>query len=213
MQAFSEQIRDAIKATKVSRYSLADQTGVSESVLSRFMTGKQSISLSTLDKIADVLGLQVTVGVSTARQKPKRTANRSNGVKSSMETVKTLTRDEWEQLAANAARDAQEENFSSRRGLYEVEGVGIVFYDNNPFSLPRETDPREDLISEIRAYLNRSELNEKASAYWPTSGEEQDYTFAMVIEAEGFMIEQIRNAFNSIVKDFMNRIERARTDD
>ena len=62
MKPISEQIRDAIEASRDSRYALAEQAGISDSALSRFMSGKQRISLSTLDKIADALGLQVVLG-------------------------------------------------------------------------------------------------------------------------------------------------------
>ena len=117
--------------------------------------------------------------------------------------LKRLTSTEWGWLAANAAKEAHEENFSSRRGLYVVEGTGIVYYDNNPLKLPREKDAREKLIAEFRAFLKRSDLKEKASAYWPVSGDSKDYTFAMVIQAEDFMLETIRIAFHSIVVRFM----------
>ena len=57
MKNFSSQIRDAIKASGVTRYALAEKAGVADSVLSRFMSEKQSMSLSTVDKIAEALGL------------------------------------------------------------------------------------------------------------------------------------------------------------
>jgi hypothetical protein len=116
-----------------------------------------------------------------------------------MPSLKKLTRDEWGWIAAMAAKEAHEENFSSRRGLYVVEGVGIIYYDNNPFDLPREEDPREHLISEFRDFLKKSNVKEKASAYWPPYGDSKDYTFAMAIEAEEHMFELIRVAFQSII--------------
>jgi len=128
-----------------------------------------------------------------------------------MQTLKRLTKNEWSWMAANAAKEAHEENFSSRRGLYVVEGVGIVYYDNNPFELPREEDPREELIEEFRAFLIRSNLKEKASAYWPVSGESKDYTFAMTIEVEEFMLESIRIAFQSLVTTFMKEMRGLKT--
>jgi hypothetical protein len=183
------------------------------------MSGKQSMSLSTLDKIAEALGLQIIVGVSgvlTERiidyqqsngQRPILQKSRKRGrpkkEKLKMQKLKRLTRFEWGWLAANAAKEAHEENFSSRRGVYVVQGAGIVYYDNNPFNLPREKDLREELIAQFREFLRRSNLKEKSSAYWPVSGESKDYTFAMVIQAEEFMLNAIRVAFQSIVSSFM----------
>ncbi|MHB1424718.1 MAG: helix-turn-helix domain-containing protein [Gemmataceae bacterium] len=202
MKSFSDQIRDAIKSSCVTRYVLAGQAGIAESVLSRFMSGKQGMSLSTLDKIAEVLGLQVRVGVQEVRK--SRKPGRPKKEEAKMQQLKSLTSLEWGLLAQNAAKDAHEKNFPSRRGLYVVEGGGIVYYDNNPFKLPREKDRREDLILQFRAFLERSKLQEKACAYYPTSGESKDYTFAMVIQAEGFMLKAIRFGFLEIVVSFVN---------
>jgi transcriptional regulator with XRE-family HTH domain len=201
MGTFSDQIRDAIEASGVTRYALAKQAGIAESALSRFMSGKQSMSLATLDRIAETLGLQVIVGVPEVRK--SRKPGRPKKEKPKMQQLKCLTKSEWGLLAANAAMDAHENHFPSRRGLYVVEGVGVVYYDNNPIKLPREQDPREDLIAQFRAFLTRSGLKEKAAAYWPVSGDDKDYTFAMAIQAEESMLETLRVAFHSIVVEFV----------
>jgi transcriptional regulator with XRE-family HTH domain len=61
----SDQIRDAVKDSGMTKYRIAAATGVQQSSLSRFMRGG-SLSLDTLDRLADVLGLVVVV------KKPKR---------------------------------------------------------------------------------------------------------------------------------------------
>jgi hypothetical protein len=152
-----------------------------------------------------LLGLQVIVGVPEVRQ--SRKPGRPKKEEPKVQKLMQLTKSEWGRLATNAAMDASENNFESRRGLYVVEGVGIVYYDNNPFKLPREKDPREDLIAEFRAFLKRSGLREKASAYWPVSGEDKDYTFAMVIQAEESMLDAVRVAFHSIVVTFLRGLQ------
>jgi transcriptional regulator with XRE-family HTH domain len=202
VKTFSDQIRDAIAASGVTRYALARQAGIPESALGRFVSGKQALSTSTLDKLAVALGLQVVVGVPGVRK--SRNRGRPKKEEPKVQTLKRLTASEWGWLAANAARDAHENNFPSRRGLYVVEGAGIVYYDNNPFKLPREKDPREELISRFRDFLKRSGLKEKASAYWPASGESKDYTFAMVIQAPDVMLDAVRIAFDGVVGDFLN---------
>ena len=50
---------EAITTSKLSRYQIAKQSGISESVLSRFVSGQTSLSLENLDRIATVLGLRL----------------------------------------------------------------------------------------------------------------------------------------------------------
>jgi transcriptional regulator with XRE-family HTH domain len=202
MKPLSVQIREAIEASCVSRYMLAEQAGIAESVLSRFMSGKQGISSSTLDKIAEVLGLQVGVGVQEFRK--SRKPGRRKKEEPQMQQARNWSQSDWDLLAQSEAKNAHEKNFPSRRGIYVVEGVGIVYYDNNPFKLPREEDRREELISQFRAFLNRSKINEKAYAYYPPSGKSKDYTFAMVIQADALMIKAVRIGLLAIVDQFVN---------
>ena len=46
----------------MSRYQIAKQAGIAESTLSRFVTGKGSLNLDTLDALADVLGVRLVCG-------------------------------------------------------------------------------------------------------------------------------------------------------
>ena len=56
---FSDQIRDAVDASGLSRYAICKAIGFPESSMSRFMTGKGGLSMDTLDKLAELLGLSV----------------------------------------------------------------------------------------------------------------------------------------------------------
>jgi len=44
----------------MTRYELAQKSGVAEAVLSRFMAGKRGMTTDTLDRLAPVLGLRIT---------------------------------------------------------------------------------------------------------------------------------------------------------
>jgi plasmid maintenance system antidote protein VapI len=55
----SEQLRERIATSPLSPYELAEASGVDRSVLSRFLTGKRSLTLDTVDKLADVLKLRL----------------------------------------------------------------------------------------------------------------------------------------------------------
>ncbi len=54
----SEQLREAI-AKADSAYDLAREAGVDRSVLSRFINGKRTITLDTVDRLAEVLKLRL----------------------------------------------------------------------------------------------------------------------------------------------------------
>src|SRR4051812_3219057 len=119
MKSFSDQIREAIDSSAITRYVLSEKTGITESALSRFMTGKQSLSLTTMDKIADVLGLQVVVGVQARprTRKPGR-PKKENAV---ITKTKKSTKVDWLGLAMGAAQEAYEDMHSSHRGMYVIE--------------------------------------------------------------------------------------------
>jgi transcriptional regulator with XRE-family HTH domain len=63
----SEQLRAAILAAPVSRYRIAQETGVTEAALSRFVRGQRLLDLSSVDKLAQYLGLEL-VAVKRKRQ-------------------------------------------------------------------------------------------------------------------------------------------------
>ncbi len=65
-KTISEQLRKSILEAPITRYELSKRSGVGESSLSRFIHGRQSLTLASIDAIGDVLGLQIVV------RQPKR---------------------------------------------------------------------------------------------------------------------------------------------
>lgn len=57
----TEQIRRHIDGCGLSRYRIAQLTGVEQAVLSRFMSGERGLSTATLDKLSEVLDLEVVM--------------------------------------------------------------------------------------------------------------------------------------------------------
>jgi|SRR6516225_8786011 DNA-binding phage protein len=55
----SEALRDALRASNKSMYQIARDAGVSQIVLSRFLSGERDIRMATADKLAEVLGLKL----------------------------------------------------------------------------------------------------------------------------------------------------------
>jgi len=56
----SDQVRDAVENSGMSRYAICKAIGLNQGTLSRFMRGR-GLSLDTLDQMAELLGLEVTV--------------------------------------------------------------------------------------------------------------------------------------------------------
>ena len=54
-----DQLRRAIVQGLMTRYALSKQTGVAQSILSDFVNGNRSLTLTTAAKLADVLGLEL----------------------------------------------------------------------------------------------------------------------------------------------------------
>jgi plasmid maintenance system antidote protein VapI len=57
----SDEIRDAVDASGMSRYAIAKALGVAESTMSRFMNGKGGLSMEYIDRLAALLGLHIVV--------------------------------------------------------------------------------------------------------------------------------------------------------
>ena len=62
---FSDQIRQAVDSSGLSRYRICKEAGIDQATFSRFMSGKVGMALPTLDALADVLGLDVVANAKT----------------------------------------------------------------------------------------------------------------------------------------------------
>ena len=55
---FSDQIRQAVDASGMTRYAICKALGIDQATMSRFMAGR-GMELANLDRLADLLGLTV----------------------------------------------------------------------------------------------------------------------------------------------------------
>jgi transcriptional regulator with XRE-family HTH domain len=68
----SDQVRQAVDASGLSRYAICKELGLAQATMSRFMSGKGGLSMGYLDALADMLGLNVTV---SENERAKRGSN------------------------------------------------------------------------------------------------------------------------------------------
>ncbi len=174
--SFSGQLREAVAACGTSRYALARELGVSESTLSRFMAGKQGLTLATLDRLARVLGLELVATVQQVPRPVPRGRKRAKG-KQNKEKA-TMTKEQWTRFALVCAGDAHENWFSSRRGTWHIEDLDVVvLYNNNPYE--KFPDLRDEELAEFRERLKAEGIEELGFATYPDDG----YTYAQVLNA------------------------------
>jgi transcriptional regulator with XRE-family HTH domain len=64
----SDQIRQAVDASGLSRYRISKELGVAESTMSRFMSGQGGLSMEYLDALADLLNLDIKTRKRGARK-------------------------------------------------------------------------------------------------------------------------------------------------
>jgi plasmid maintenance system antidote protein VapI len=57
----SDEIRDVLAASGMSRHAIAKALGIAESTLSRFVNGKGGLSMEYLARLGELLGLHVVV--------------------------------------------------------------------------------------------------------------------------------------------------------
>jgi DNA-binding phage protein len=55
----SQALRDALRASDKSMYQIAHDAGVSQIVVSRFLSGERDIRMATADKLAEALDLKL----------------------------------------------------------------------------------------------------------------------------------------------------------
>jgi len=58
----SEQLRQAVEDSGLSRYRISKELGIAESTMSRFMSGQGGLSMEYIDALAELLDLNITRG-------------------------------------------------------------------------------------------------------------------------------------------------------
>ena len=58
---FSEQVRDAIEQSGLTRYQISKMSGIHQSILSRFVAGGLTMNFQTMDVLSETLGWSLNV--------------------------------------------------------------------------------------------------------------------------------------------------------
>ena len=66
MSKVYDELRKAIKASSKTRYRLWQETGIDQALLARFMNRKGGLSIESIEKLIEALGLEIII-------KPKKT--------------------------------------------------------------------------------------------------------------------------------------------
>ena len=70
-KTFSDQIRDAVNASGMSRYAICKAIGFSQGAMSRFMSGQAGVSIEILDRLAEVIGMEIRTKSKATKAKGK----------------------------------------------------------------------------------------------------------------------------------------------
>ena len=57
--SLSDELRQAVERSGLSRYSICQQTGIDQGSMSKFISGERGLAIESIDKLAELLGLHI----------------------------------------------------------------------------------------------------------------------------------------------------------
>jgi plasmid maintenance system antidote protein VapI len=72
-KTMSQQLREAIDASDLSRYRICKSISLPESTMSNFMTGRCGLALATVDRLGKLLGLRISAHAKAKAKTSKKT--------------------------------------------------------------------------------------------------------------------------------------------
>jgi hypothetical protein len=58
-KSFSDQLRQAVRESELTRYAISVRTRIDQGTLSRFIKGERGMSLDSVDRLMECLGLEI----------------------------------------------------------------------------------------------------------------------------------------------------------
>src|SRR5262249_53376841 len=103
------------------------------------------------------------------------------------------------------AEEANENHFSSRRGIWHLEAVNkLCVYNNNPYA--NYPNRRDEETAVFRAWLKANKIKELAYATYPATGESAGYTYAMILDVGADREAEVAEELRRILIESWNRM-------
>lgn len=67
--SLSDELRQAVERSGLSRYAIWQAVGIDQGSMSKFMAGERGLTLESIDKLAELLGLHIVA--ESERRHPK----------------------------------------------------------------------------------------------------------------------------------------------
>lgn len=204
MKLLSEQIRDLIRVSSTTPHAIAKEAGIDSTSISRFMNG-ENITVRKLDQLAKVLGVTVTSELSTVplpseKGRPKKRKNK-------VQTIETK-QTEYQSLADHYAREAHQNHFEGRRGVWRIDADFVIYYNNNPYSSFPEARERENELIEKTLRKEGIKTIAKGQFGAPIADSNELYTTALLLQASGddiHIVSKIVWEVTELTNETMNR--------
>ncbi len=71
IKKLSDQVRNAIDNSGITRYRIAKEIQIDESALAKFYNGHQGLSLKALDRLGEYLGLEIITRTDSKKRESK----------------------------------------------------------------------------------------------------------------------------------------------
>ncbi len=68
-ERFGDQLRRAVRESELTRYAISKQTGIAQSILSRFINQGAGLSMDSIEKLCECLGLRLVAEADTDRKR------------------------------------------------------------------------------------------------------------------------------------------------
>jgi plasmid maintenance system antidote protein VapI len=68
-ESLSDELRQAVERSGLSRYAIWQAVGIDQGSMSKFVAGERGLTLESIDKLAELLGLHIVAD--TERRRPK----------------------------------------------------------------------------------------------------------------------------------------------
>ena len=68
-ESLSDELRQAVERSGLSRYAIWQAVGIDQASMSKFMAGERGLTLESIDKLAELLGLHIVADAEQRRPK------------------------------------------------------------------------------------------------------------------------------------------------